>query len=50
MHSRLRPEDLVVNQHESEQWLADDFRLPIETVPMVLSFYKQHQAELAPTA
>jgi len=47
-HSRVRAEDLVVNILEGEEWLADAYRLPLATVRDVLTFYRQHQAQLAP--
>ena len=48
--SRVRPEDLVVNEEEGEEWLAEAFGLTLETVREVLAFYHHHQAELAPSA
>jgi uncharacterized protein (DUF433 family) len=47
-HSRLRPDDLVVNLEEGEEWLADVYRLPLSTVRTVLAFYEQHKDQLAP--
>ena len=46
-HSRVRPDDLVVNEAEGEEWLAEAYRLPLETVHAVLSFYHTHRAALA---
>ena len=31
-HSRVRPDDLLVNRGEGEEWLADAYRLPLGTV------------------
>ena len=47
--SRVRPEDLVVNRAEGEEWLADAYDLQLSTVRDVLAFYEQHQMQLAPT-
>jgi len=47
-HSRVRPDDLLVNLGEGEAWLAEAYRLPIETVRQVLAFYDQHERQLAP--
>lgn len=46
--SRVRPDDLLVNREEGEEWLADAYRLPPGTVRQVLAFYDQHQERLAP--
>ncbi len=47
-HSRVRPEDLIVNRGEGEAWLADAFDLPLLTVRDILVFYEQHANQLAP--
>lgn len=47
-HSRVRPEDVVVNRGEGEAWLAYAYDLPVEVVREVLSFYESHQDQLAP--
>ena len=47
-HSRVRPEDLVVNCAEGEAWLSYAYDLPIDVVREVLSFYERHQHQLAP--
>ena len=47
-HSRVRPDDLLVNRGEGEEWLADAYRLPLDTVRQVLAFYDQHEKQLAP--
>ncbi len=39
VHSRVRPEDLVVNREEGPQLLAENYALPIDTVRTILSFY-----------
>ena len=46
-HSRVRPEDLLANQHEGEAWLADAHGLPLDDVKAVLAFYEQHKSQLA---
>ncbi len=46
--SRVRPEDLVVNRAEGEEWLSYAYDLPVETVRGVLAFYVEHQRHLAP--
>ncbi len=45
-HSRVRPEDLILNEEEGEQWLADAFGIAINEIREVLAFYHEHQAEL----
>ena len=45
-HSRIHPEDLIVNEGEGEEWLADAFGIQIKGIREVLTFYHQHQAEL----
>ncbi len=45
-HSRVRPEDLIVNEEEGERWLADAFGIDVKDIREVLTFYHQHQAEL----
>lgn len=47
-HSRVRPEDLLINRNEGDAWLADAYRLPLDTVRSVLAFYDQHKKQLAP--
>ena len=47
-HSRVRPDDLLVNRGEGEEWLADAYRLPLDTVRQVLAFFDQHEEQLAP--
>ena len=49
-HSRVRPQDLLNNIEQTPEWMADAFDLPVEDVQAVLSFYRQHQGELAHTA
>ena len=49
-HSRVRPDDLLVNREEGEEWLADAYQLPLDTVRQVLAFYDQHEERLAPAA
>ena len=44
-HSRVRPEDIVLNEAEGE-WLANAFGLDIGAVRDVLAFYHRPQAEL----
>ena len=48
-HSRVRPDDLLNNIEQTPEWMADAFNLSIEDVRAVLSFYHQHQSELAHT-
>jgi uncharacterized protein (DUF433 family) len=45
--SRVRPEDLLINREEGEEWLAEAYNLPAATVHLVLSFYDQHRSDLA---
>ena len=47
-HSRVRPDDLLVNRVEGEEWLADAYRLPSGTVRQVLTFYDRYEEQLAP--
>jgi uncharacterized protein (DUF433 family) len=47
-HTRVRPDDLVVNRDEGAEWLAEAYRLPLATVREVLAFYEQHKQQLAP--
>jgi len=47
-HSRVRTDDLLVNRSEGEVWLAEAYRLPLDTVRQVLAFYDQHESQLAP--
>lgn len=47
-HSRVRPDDLLVNRSEGEEWLADAYRLPLDTVRQVLAFHDRHEEQLAP--
>ncbi len=47
-HSRVRPEDLIINRNEGEEWLADAYRLPLSTVRSVLSFHDEHIGHFAP--
>ncbi len=39
VHSRVRPDDLVANRDEGQEWLAENYSLPIETVKAVLVFH-----------
>ncbi len=48
-HSRVRPEDLIANCAEGEDWLADALDLPLATVRQILAFYIQHEVRLAPS-
>jgi uncharacterized protein (DUF433 family) len=41
VHSRVRPDDLVVNREEGPEWLAENFGLPLETVRTILAFYER---------
>ena len=41
VHSRVRPDDLVVNREEGPDWLAENYDLPLETVKTVLAFYER---------
>jgi uncharacterized protein (DUF433 family) len=45
--SRVRPEDLLINREEGEEWLANAYGLPANTVHSVLTFYDQHRSDLA---
>ena len=47
-YSRVRPDDLLANREEGEEWLADAHRLPLDAVRQVLAFYDQHGKPLAP--
>ncbi len=38
VHSRVRPDDLIVNCAEGPEWLAENFALTIETVRALLAF------------
>ncbi len=40
--SRVRPEDMISNQHRGFEWLADCFDLPLNTVRIVLNFPRQN--------
>ena len=46
-HSRVRPEDQVVNRAEGEEWLADAYDLRLPIVHQVLAFYERHKHQLA---
>lgn len=41
--SRVRPDDLIVNRAEGEEWLAENYDLAIERVREVLRFYDRHK-------
>lgn len=41
-HSRVRPNDLIVNIAEGPEWLAEAFVLPLEDVKAVLAFHDRH--------
>lgn len=45
-HSRVRPQDLVVNTDEGAEWLASAYHLPIDDVRAVLAFHEAHGDEL----
>lgn len=47
-HLRVRPDDLLADQGEREEWLAEAYRLPLDTVHQVLAFYDQHEEQPAP--
>lgn len=47
-HSRVRPDDLLINRGEGEEWLTGAYRLPLDTVRQVLTFFDQHEEQLAP--
>jgi len=40
VHSRVRPDDLIVNRAEGPEWLAENFELPVGTVRALLAFYE----------
>lgn len=44
-HSRVRPDDLVSNREQGDEWLAQNYGLPVRTVRQVLKFY---ESSLAP--
>jgi len=39
VHSRVRPEELIINRDEGPDWLAENFELPVGTVRALLAFY-----------
>ncbi len=39
VHSRVRPDDLIVNRDEGPEWLAANFSLPLRAVRTVLDFH-----------
>jgi uncharacterized protein (DUF433 family) len=39
IHSRVRPEDLILNRSEGPDWLAENFELPVGLVRALLAFY-----------
>ena len=43
-HSRVRPDDLVANRDQGEEWLAENHGLPVQTVREVLRFYDRQNA------
>jgi uncharacterized protein (DUF433 family) len=47
MHSRVRPDDLVANRDEGQEWLAENYSLPLETVRTVLEFYERQTGRAA---
>ncbi len=49
-HSRVRPDDLIVNLEEGPEWLAENFSLPLETVQAVLAFYERRAPRVARSA
>ena len=46
-HSRVRPDDLIANEAEDKAWLADAYGVPLQTVRNVLTYYHQHQGDVA---
>jgi uncharacterized protein (DUF433 family) len=48
--SRVRPQDLLNNLDQSEEWMAENFGLALEDVREVLRFYGRHREQLAHTA
>jgi uncharacterized protein (DUF433 family) len=46
VHSRVRPDDLVVNRDEGPEWLAENYSLPLETVKAVLAFYDRESGRV----
>lgn len=50
VHSRVRPDDLVVNRDEGPEWLAENYSLSIETVKSVLAFYDRKKGRVASPA
>jgi len=46
--SRLRPNDLLANRDEGQEWLAENFAPPIETVRTVLSFCDRNKGRIVP--
>jgi uncharacterized protein (DUF433 family) len=44
VHSRVRPDDVIVNRDEGPEWLAENYALPIETVRALLAFYNDMKA------
>jgi uncharacterized protein (DUF433 family) len=47
VHSRVRPDDLVANRDEGQDWLAENYSLPLETVRQVLDFYERQASRAA---
>jgi uncharacterized protein (DUF433 family) len=45
--SSVPPDDLVANRDEGQDWLAENYSLPLETVRQVLEFYER-EASHAP--
>lgn len=41
-HSRVRPDDLVENRDQGEDWLARNHGIPVQTVREVLTFWHRH--------
>jgi uncharacterized protein (DUF433 family) len=41
VHSRVRPDELVANRDEGQEWLAENYELPLQTVRDVLAFYER---------
>ncbi len=41
-HSRVRPQDIINNRDQTEQWLAENFGLPLGDVREILRFYDMH--------
>ena len=44
IHSRVCPDDLIVNRQKGAEWLAENCGLPLETVQSALSFHARHSS------